>query len=215
MLKQNIEKMANLYKEKLPLYNDFTLSMQNLLIHLLKDNGFKYQITYRIKSITSATLKMIRKVQEGEEIDSVEDLHDLAGIRIIFYFESDKNKFIQCLYKELTSGELILKELHKEKGYRSVHIISKFGKKRLNLCEYKKYSGLKCEIQLTSVLFHAWSEIEHDIIYKNDEVLMENHKEAMLEIKNDLEMIMIDYIQKASDKFESIFMRVNQLADRE
>jgi len=34
----------------------------------------------------------------------------------------------------------------------------------------------------------------------------------MLEIKNDLEMIMIDYIQKASDKFESIFERVNLIA---
>ena len=212
MLKQNIEKIANLYKEKLPLYNDFTLSMQNLLIHLLKDNGFKYQITFRIKTLTSTTLKILRKIQEGEEIHSVEDLHDLSGIRIIFYFESDKNRFIQCLYNELTSDELILKELHKEKGYRSTHIIAKYGDKRLNLCEYKKYSDMKCEIQLTSVLFHAWSEIEHDIIYKHDNLLMENHKEAMLEIKNDLEMIMIDYIQKASDKFESIFERVNLIA---
>ena len=210
MISEKIEKIVEIYKAKMPLYNDFCLSMQNLLIHLLTENGYKYQISYRIKTIASATLKMLKKSNLGEEIESIEDLHDLAGIRIIFYYESDKNRFIQCVFKELTSDELILKELHKEKGYRSVHIIANYGERRLNLCEYKRFRGLKCEIQLTSVLFHAWSEIEHDIIYKQDGLLSENTPEVIKEINNDLESIMINHIQKASDKFESIFQRIKE-----
>jgi putative GTP pyrophosphokinase len=28
--------------------------------------------------------------------------------------------------------------------------------------EYKKFAGIRCEIQITSILRHAWSEIEHE-----------------------------------------------------
>lgn len=211
MTKYDNDILINSYKEKIPLYQEFCDSMKSILIHLLNDKGFKYQISYRIKSIDSVKNKIIKKYDIGEEILTLDDLNDLAGIRIVFYLESEKDRFIKYLYNELTSTGLILKERHKEKGYRSVHVIAKFGEKRLNLCEYKQFKDLKCEIQLTSVLFHAWSEIEHDIIYKHDENLMESQKNIMMEIKKDLENTMLLHIQKASDKFESIFTRIRNM----
>ena len=39
---------------------------------------------------------------------------------------------------------------------------------RLNLREYHAFEGLKCEIQIRSVLQHAWAEIEHDLGYKSE-----------------------------------------------
>ncbi len=35
-------------------------------------------------------------------------------------------------------------------------------KKRVTDVEYKKFLDVRCEIQITSILRHAWSEIEHD-----------------------------------------------------
>ena len=39
------------------------------------------------------------------------------------------------------------------------------------LPEYARYDGLKAEIQVRTILQHAWAEIEHDIQYKSVEVI--------------------------------------------
>lgn len=51
-------------------------------------------------------------------------------------------------------------------GYLSVHYFLKLNNKRLALSEYKGYKGLKCEVQVRTLLQHAWAEIEHDRNYK-------------------------------------------------
>lgn len=53
-------------------------------------------------------------------------------------------------------------------GYCSVHYVVEMSQKRLNLYEHQAYEGLKCEIQIRSVLQHAWAEIEHDLGYKSE-----------------------------------------------
>ena len=56
-------------------------------------------------------------------------------------------------------------------GYQSVHYIVELPPNRTCLPEYSRYSGLKAEIQLRTVLQHAWAEIEHDIQYKSIETI--------------------------------------------
>ena len=51
-------------------------------------------------------------------------------------------------------------------GYRSIHFIAKLKADRLKLPEYKKFKGLCFEIQIRTILQHAWAEIEHDKDYK-------------------------------------------------
>lgn len=196
------------YNKKLPLYQEFCGTMQNLLSSILVNNGYKCQITSRIKSLESVKEKISRKAKEGITCEKLEDIHDIAGIRIIFYLESDKKKFIPDLYKELTPQNLELFERHKEKGYLSTHVIAMFGPKRLMLGEYKKYKGLQCEIQLTSALYHAWAEIEHDIFYKPDAKMLSSQKQVVDELRKELEKAMINHIQKASDLLESVVEKV-------
>ena len=65
-----------------------------------------------------------------------------AGIRIIFYLESDKQRFISDFFEEFTPQNLQLKEIHKKKGYRANHVRASFGRKRLILNEYNKDSKI-------------------------------------------------------------------------
>jgi putative GTP pyrophosphokinase len=53
-------------------------------------------------------------------------------------------------------------------GYLSLHYICGLHPNRLNLPENRRYAGLWCEIQIRSILQHAWAEIEHDLGYKSD-----------------------------------------------
>lgn len=206
-----VDNITAAYNDKKSLYEEFCLTMQNLLIQLLDNHGYKYQIAHRIKSLGSLTNKIQTKWKERTEYKKLEDIHDLAGIRIVFYLESDKKRFVSDLYKEFTPQNLKLAERHKEKGYRATHVLASFGRKRLILGEYKKFKNMKCEIQLTSALYHAWSEIEHDIFYKGNFSHMKQNSD-ITELKKDLENTMTKYIEKASSSFEKVAERIKELS---
>jgi hypothetical protein len=52
-------------------------------------------------------------------------------------------------------------------GYKSVHYLVELKGDRTRLPEYERFAGLVAEIQVRTVLQHAWAEIEHDIQYKS------------------------------------------------
>ena len=53
-------------------------------------------------------------------------------------------------------------------GYLSVHAVCTLAEDRATLPETSKFEGMKFEIQIRTVLQHAWAEIEHDKRYKFD-----------------------------------------------
>ena len=55
----------------------------------------------------------------------------------------------------------------KEFGYRSVHLIAKLKGSRARSPEYTDLQGIWFEIQVRSILEHAWAEIEHEVVYKS------------------------------------------------
>jgi hypothetical protein len=52
-------------------------------------------------------------------------------------------------------------------GYQSVHYLVRLGSNRKRLPEYRRFDGLVAEVQVRTVMQHAWAEIEHDIRYKS------------------------------------------------
>ena len=52
-------------------------------------------------------------------------------------------------------------------GYQSEHYLVKLSSKRTALPEYEPHLGLVAEVQVRTILQHAWAEIEHDIQYKS------------------------------------------------
>jgi putative GTP pyrophosphokinase len=53
-------------------------------------------------------------------------------------------------------------------GYLSLHYVVRLGEGRLSLPEYKEFGEVRFEIQIRSILQHAWAEIEHDLGYKSE-----------------------------------------------
>jgi ppGpp synthetase/RelA/SpoT-type nucleotidyltranferase len=51
-------------------------------------------------------------------------------------------------------------------GYRTIHLVVSLSNTRTILPEYSEFDDLKFEIQLRTILEHAWAEIEHDRNYK-------------------------------------------------
>jgi ppGpp synthetase/RelA/SpoT-type nucleotidyltranferase len=52
-------------------------------------------------------------------------------------------------------------------GYQSIHYLVQVSEARVALAEYARYRAMIAEIQVRTILQHAWAEIEHDIQYKS------------------------------------------------
>jgi ppGpp synthetase/RelA/SpoT-type nucleotidyltranferase len=103
--------------------------------------------------------------------DPMIDITDLAGVRIITHFLSTLTDIDQMLATEFE----ILEKSNKGTflvqsdrfGYQSIHYLLRFKPARAALPEYRRYAGHTVEVQVRTILQHAWAEIEHDIQYKS------------------------------------------------
>lgn len=123
-------------------------------------------ITHRAKNPDS-----YRKKLEKEKYVSTDQITDKAGIRIILYREGDfgiVSAFIERLFRVDKKNSVDKrKELGTDRvGYRARHFIVRFRNNPDSRALYEEYLNLCCEIQITSIIAHAWSEINHDKGYK-------------------------------------------------
>ena len=95
-------------------------------------------------------------------------------------------------------------------GYHALNYICCHAKKRLADVEYKKYAGVWCEIQVTSILRHAWSEIEHEW-YDLKEAYPDEIKRRFFRLVGVFELVeseFIDLKKKRSDYQKSMDLQV-------
>jgi len=191
-------KLLGEYAEKEQLYKEFTSLVKNMLDVFLVSKGFKFQISHRAKDKGKLAEKLDRKRPKGKEYAKLDDIEDLAGVRVVFYLESDKKDFLRSFLNEFRSCIVSRKEKYDPEGYRGTHIIFRLDEKRSKLVEYRKYKGLKCELQVSTILFHAWSEVEHDIIYKpgGDEQLLRTL--GLDDLEKKFQELMAKHIQAAT-----------------
>ncbi len=203
---KNVLKILEEYELKQRLYKDFSVVVKSILEQMLSESEIKFQhITCREKDLEKLREKIERKTREGKFYENLDEVEDLAGTRIVFYLESDKKKFLDILYEEFREIIKDGEEKYKIGGYTATHLILRLDDSRIKLREYRKYKGLKCELQITSSLFHAWSEVEHDITYKTPEesiVLMEEL--GLKEIKASFGNVMEKHIRTATLQLDDL-----------
>lgn len=202
MSDDRIEKLMEEYNHHRDLYREFCNTIVFLLKTLLKNNGIQYQlVSSRVKEENSLRTKLT-ETKALSKLTSIKKLDDVAGSRVIFYLESEINNFIYLIHQEF---EVIKSNLrYTEDDYNAHHLIIKFKEERLKLTEYAQFKDLRCELQLTTVLFHAWSEVSHNITYKTPKDIKEFDSEKLDFLKNQLKDIMKNHIKPANYKFKFI-----------
>lgn len=154
--------------EVLPTHKGLTSSAVTIIKGLLSAEGVDcLVVSGRTKRRTSINEKIKRKRYK----DPKSQLTDLSGVRVVLYFERDVEKVCQVIEKTFDidrDNSLDKKVLLKKDqfGYRSVHYVCKLGKSRSVLPEFKAYKDIKFEIQVRTILQHAWAELAHDRNYK-------------------------------------------------
>ncbi len=145
------------------MYVDFTNYVENKIKNLLIENNIKYQsISSRVKSYDSLDKKLTEQMIDGIS-RNIKNLNDLSGVRVIFYDEAELNKFAS-----------LISSCFKIEKYKPSDDIMKYDGTNITISLNKiinKFNGMKCEIQLTTLMSHAINEFGHDIIYKGADEL--------------------------------------------
>lgn len=139
-----------------------------------------------------------------------DDIKDLAGCRVIFYTNGDVTRFINSgIIHE--NFEVIDSKLHHPNRavgdaadlYISNHYLVKLRSERTALPEYARFVGMRCEIQIQTILNHAWAEMAHDTIYKAP--TLDNFGGREFDgIKNRMQKVARKYLLPAGYEFQKI-----------
>jgi ppGpp synthetase/RelA/SpoT-type nucleotidyltranferase len=158
------------------LYEDFASAVRDILADAIKTRGLKVnEIQFRAKEMKSFGKKVMtpneQNTDEPKYKNPVSEITDLAGVRVITFFPSTVDEVGRLIQEEFDAIKRVdhtaTAEREQRLGYLSVHYLVRLGSNRKSLSEYKKFEGLIAEIQVRTVLQHAWAEIEHDIRYKS------------------------------------------------
>ncbi|HTA28165.1 MAG TPA: hypothetical protein VK809_10270 [Bacteroidia bacterium] len=191
----------NWYSESRPLYVKLSKKVESIIEEIINDQKIPiHAINSRAKEINS----FAKKIEDSKYSDPFKQITDLSGIRIIAYVESDLDIISKLIEKHFVIDKANSvnknKSLGTDKvGYRSIHYIAKLPDDRLKFPEYKKFENLCFEIQLRTILQHAWAEIEHDKNYKFTGVLPETLKRRFNVLAGVLEMADREFNQIASE----------------
>lgn len=147
-----------------PILASFCARTKSLIEAILQDANLRYQsVQARVKSKGKLEKKYLDPSKSYRQLD---DITDLAGLRVITYYEDEVDAVAAVLEHEfnIDRKESVDKRSTEPDrfGYRAINYVCSHLEKRILDVEYKQFAGVKCEIQVTSILGHAWSEIEHE-----------------------------------------------------
>lgn len=136
------------------------MDVKTLIEDSLNDAGITYdQVVVRIKERVSFLAKLANP-NYPDYVD-VSSAYDLLGVRVITYHSAEIPQLLKVM-EDLFDVERVMDKAAETArrggfGYASHHVIVRV----------PQLGDIPMEIQLRTVLQHAWAEFEHDIRYKN------------------------------------------------
>ncbi|MCQ2495616.1 MAG: hypothetical protein MJ131_03380 [Lachnospiraceae bacterium] len=151
------------FVEKREVYEKLNSKVSEVINSIIRENSiFTMGVATRVKEVASLEGKLEKKSGKYKKLT---DITDLCGARVICYFSDTVDLFAKKLSEAFEidrSNSIDKREVWEANafGYLSLHYI----------CFIKgdeDYCNIPFEVQIRTVLQHAWAEIEHDLGYKS------------------------------------------------
>lgn len=217
-----IKEFVSRYEKEFDFYQNLSLNVERKIKNHLSKSGVRAIVSSRAKSMTRLDVKLEDrdKKKNYKHVNEIyDDIVDLAGVRVALYFPGDMNLVEEIIGKnfKIHKSKKFPESLQKKTigtytkvfdGYSAAHF-------RVSLNDETRYAKNHCvEIQVASVLMHAWSEVEHDLVYKPLQGELSNEELMILDEINGLVLsgnIALERLQKAglhrvNDESNKIFL---------
>jgi putative GTP pyrophosphokinase len=158
-----VEDILSEFEKKKDLFRSLGDKTKSLLEASLQDANIRYQsIQARVKTREKLRTKYANPEKGYRSLD---DITDLVGLRVITYYEDEVDSVADVIKREfnIDPRSVDKRDAYSDRfGYHAINYVCCHSDSRIASVEYKHFTGLSCEIQVTSILRHAWAEIEHE-----------------------------------------------------
>jgi ppGpp synthetase/RelA/SpoT-type nucleotidyltranferase len=178
----------------------------------LQASGIRAMVTSRAKAPRRLEDK-IRQRAGARTYASVDDIHadivDLAGVRVALYFPGERREVDKIVSEQfaltappkLFTGTSNPSYEKRFSGYWATHYRLQLRAASLPDAS-QRYADAKVEVQVASVLMHAWAEVEHDLVYKPLQGDLSEDELAILDELNGMVLtgeIALERLQRAAE----------------
>ncbi|WP_192177589.1 GTP pyrophosphokinase [Mesorhizobium amorphae] len=201
-----LDRLEAAFTAKRPEYEAFVDNLKALLQNLLEAGEIEVvRIEGRAKGLANFRDKISRPSKQGK-YHALEDITDLAGLRIVVYYQKDVSSVIKILESnfeiDTKNSTNKAKEIEIDRlGYQSIHYIVSHSAARRGLDENKRFQGMKAEIQVSTVLQHAWAVLDRRLRYNNNAEMPDAIKRILFLISGQLETADILFTQVDDEVF--------------
>lgn len=157
-------------------------------------------VTSRTKTLNS----FIKKVSRKKYQNPLEEITDIAGVRVIFLYQTDRHQIEEIIESEFNVVEKIDKVTDTDPdrfGYGALHYLVSLWKKSSG-ARYDSIKDLVCEIQVRTVLQDSWALFAHHLSYKQESEVPKKFRRRI----NSLSAIFED----ADDKFDNLRKEIDE-----
>lgn len=165
--------IAEEFKRRRYLYEQLVRAVRPLLQRLAADHGVEVAlIEDRVKEQDSLEHKIGRPDKAGK-YEKLDDITDLCGLRIVLFTNEDCVVMSEAISQNFTidlENSVVKSDSYSDDrfGYLSTHLIASLPQNRVALFEFRHLADLKMEIQIRTVLQHAWAVLDWKLRYKTE-----------------------------------------------
>lgn len=205
-----LEPFVAQYKREVDFYDQVARMAARKLDAALQAEGIRAIVTSRAKSVARLRAKIQQrnfKVPYTSIEDIYQDIVDLAGVRIALYFPGEREqvgRLVSRMFYEYEPRKVFRTAGNNQtdnrfSGYSAIHYRVRISQLDLDESE-QRYAAANIEIQVASVLMHAWSEVAHDLVYKPSQGELSDEEHSLLDQLNGLVLageISLEQLQRA------------------
>lgn len=180
-LDPHCEAILQEYQDNLPRFREVEAQVRDSIKRTLADAGLLVAaVESRVKAYDSLAGKLELK---GHKYNSLADLTDILGLRVITFYIDDVDKVASAVERLFTI------DWENSVDKRKIHDTDSFGYLSLHyICSIPDFP-YRFEIQMRTLLQHAWANMDHDTGYKSGVEIPKRYMRNMSRLAGMLELV--------------------------
>jgi ppGpp synthetase/RelA/SpoT-type nucleotidyltranferase len=169
----------------------------------------------RVKSWDSISNKLERK---SLELQRLEDLDDLVGVRIILLFLPDVarvDELLRATFNVLSTEDTATRLSESQFGYQSRHYVLKLPEQWLGIPSFAEFGDLKVEVQVRTLAQHIWAAASHKLQYKHEATVPPPLRRSIHRVSALLETIDLEFERLLKERAQYVGDEIAMLSPTE
>ena len=188
----HVQELMEQYRSLLPVFSRMAEVIPERLKDFFDEAGIIVAaIEHRVKAEDSLEGKLKSK---GSKYQSVFDITDLVGMRVITFYMDDLGKVasvLERLFEIDWENSIDKRKAHEidSFGYMSLHYICRIPESSYSDPDHPELNKIRFEVQMRTVLQHAWANLSHDTGYKSGVEIPTVYQRNMSRLAGMLELV--------------------------